>query len=144
MCNADNGNTPAVMLDILRAISAAMADGYEVFGIRNDAVKLAPGTECHPSHQLYQDAEYLEPWEDGYDDNPDAENLRYPWNDELQAYDAGELPRDLCRWHPGPGTPGMPPGGCRVCISVPRRLLARYRISPRRDRRKRSGRVDPR
>lgn len=34
--------TPPVMLDILRAISAAMADGYEVFGIRNDAVRLPP------------------------------------------------------------------------------------------------------
>lgn len=82
--------TPPVMLDIIRAISAAMADGFEAFGIRNDAVKLAPGAECRPSHQLYQDAEYIEPWEDGYD--PDVEKLRYPWNDELQAYDAGELP----------------------------------------------------
>lgn len=95
--------TPPVMLDIIRAISAAMADGFEAFGIRNDAVKLAPGAECRPSHQLYQDAEYIEPWEDGYD--PDVENLRYPWNDELQAYDAGELP-----------------GTCAVCIQDPERL----------------------
>lgn len=95
--------TPPVMLDMIRAISAAMADGYEVFGIRNDAVKLDPGTECRPSHQLYQDAEYIEPWEDGCD--PDAENLRYPWNDDLQAYDAGELP-----------------GTCSVGIQDPERL----------------------
>lgn len=95
--------TPPVMLDIIRAISAAMADGYEVFGIRNDAVKLSPGTECRPSHQLYQNAEYIEPWEDSYD--PDAEKLRYPWNDDLQSYDAGELP-----------------GTCAVGIQDPERL----------------------
>lgn len=95
--------TPPLMLDMLRAISAAMADGYEVFGIRNDAVKLAPGTECRPSHQLYQDADYIETWEDGYD--PDVEKLRYLWNDDLQAYDAGELP-----------------GTCAIGIQDPERL----------------------
>lgn len=95
--------TPPVMLDMLRAISAAIADGYEVFGIRNDAVKLSPGTECRPSHQLYQDAEYIEPWEDGY--NPDTENLRHPWNDEFDGYDAGELP-----------------GTCSIGIPDPERL----------------------
>lgn len=97
--------TSPVMLDIIRAISAAMADGFEVFGIRNDAVRLPSGTECRPSHQLYQDAELLDPWDADYCDDPDAENLRYPWNDELQAYDAGELP-----------------GTCAIGIQDPERL----------------------